>query len=136
MAAALAVIEEYQRRDVPAILTAQGGRLRAGVEAAIRAAGVEGFFEVAGPDANLIFVTKDAARERSQAFRTLFMEQMIARGIVGPSFVISAAHDNDVVDRTVEAVAGALPVYARALEDGPERHLRGRPVKPVWRRIP
>lgn len=136
MAAALAVIEEYKTRDVPALMAAQGARLRAGVEAAIKETGVAGRFELTGHDANLIFVTKDAAGERSQAFRTLFLEQIIARGVVGPSFVISAAHDNDAVDRTIEAVAGALPVYARALEDGVERHLKGRSVQPVWRRIP
>jgi glutamate-1-semialdehyde 2,1-aminomutase len=136
MAAALAVIEEYQRRDVPAALAAQGARLRKGVEATIAAAGVTGHFEVAGHDANLVFVTKNAAGERSQAFRTLFMEQLIAEGIVGPSFVISAAHDDAAVDRTIEAVAKVLPLYARALEDGPERHMRGRSVQPVWRRIP
>jgi glutamate-1-semialdehyde 2,1-aminomutase len=37
------------------------------------------------------------------------------------------------VDRTLEAVAGALEVYRRALEDGVEKYLEGRPVKPVWR---
>ena len=37
------------------------------------------------------------------------------------------------MDRTIEAVAGALAVLRRALEDGVEPYLRGRPVKPVWR---
>jgi glutamate-1-semialdehyde 2,1-aminomutase len=136
MAAAMAVIDEYQRRDVPAAIAAQGARLRRGVERAIADAGVAGKFELAGHDANLVFVTKDAAGERSQAFRTIFMEQLIAGGVVGPSFVISAAHDDAAVDRTVEVVADALKIYARALEDGPEKHMRGRSVQPVWRRIP
>ena len=36
--------------------------------------------------------------------------------------------------RTVEAVEDLLPVYARALSDGVERHLVGPPSKPVSRR--
>jgi len=35
--------------------------------------------------------------------------------------------------RAVEAVTDALAVYPRALEDGINRHLHGRPVKPVFR---
>jgi glutamate-1-semialdehyde 2,1-aminomutase len=38
------------------------------------------------------------------------------------------------VERTVEIVDEALAVYAAALEDGVEKYLRGRPVKPVYRR--
>jgi glutamate-1-semialdehyde 2,1-aminomutase len=47
--------------------------------------------------------------------------------------VISCAHSAADVDRTVEGVAGALVVYRRALEDGVDRYLVGRPVKPVFR---
>jgi glutamate-1-semialdehyde 2,1-aminomutase len=47
--------------------------------------------------------------------------------------VISEAHDDAIVDHTIEIVDAALAVYARALEEGVERHLRGRPVKLVFR---
>ena len=40
--------------------------------------------------------------------------------------------DEDI-DRTVEAVDEALAVYSRALSDGIDGYLRGRPVKPVFR---
>jgi glutamate-1-semialdehyde 2,1-aminomutase len=35
----------------------------------------------------------------------------------------------------VEAVEAALAVYARALDEGVEKYLVGRPVKPVWRKL-
>jgi glutamate-1-semialdehyde 2,1-aminomutase len=48
--------------------------------------------------------------------------------------VLSFAHDEAALDRTVAAFEEALAVYARALEDGVARWLIGRPVKPVFRR--
>jgi glutamate-1-semialdehyde 2,1-aminomutase len=48
--------------------------------------------------------------------------------------VISFSHSNEDVDRTIDAVDRALGVYERALQDGVEKHLIGRPVKPVNRR--
>ena len=72
----------------------------------------------------------------SQEFRTLFLQEMLERGVLGQSFVISAAHTDDDVDRTVEAVAEALTVYAQALEAGSTAGLlRGRPVAPALRRF-
>ena len=61
------------------------------------------------------------------------LQELIQRGVIAPSLVVSAAHSDADVDRTIEAAAGALAVLARALEDGVGPHLRGRAVKPVWR---
>jgi glutamate-1-semialdehyde 2,1-aminomutase len=66
-------------------------------------------------------------------FRTLFMQEMITRGVLAPSFVVNYSHSDADIDRTIEAVYGALAVYRKALDDGPEKYLRGRPVKPVFR---
>jgi glutamate-1-semialdehyde 2,1-aminomutase len=133
LAAALAVIDAYETHDVVATLARQGERLRRGVARAAREAGVEGRFETLGRPCNLVYATRDACGRPSQELRTLFLQELIRRGVIAPSFVISAAHGDVEVDRTVEAVAGALAVYRRALEDGVDKHLDGRPVKPVWR---
>ncbi|RPH61743.1 MAG: hypothetical protein EHM83_12535 [Burkholderiales bacterium] len=85
-------------------------------------------------DCNLVFGTRDADRKPSQPFRTLFMQEMVARGVIAPSFVVSWSHSDEDIDRTVEAAAESLRVYRRALEDGPGTYLRGRAVKPVFRR--
>ena len=55
--------------------------------------------------------------------------------MLAPSFVVSFSHDDAAVDQTIEAVDGALEVYARALEEGVEEYLVGEPVKPVFRRL-
>ncbi|MGI0025077.1 MAG: hypothetical protein ACREA4_08035 [Nitrososphaera sp.] len=64
---------------------------------------------------------------------TLFMEGMIKRGVIAPSFVASYSHsEQDIV--TVAASAEVLRIYRRALDHGAEGYLAGRPVKPVFRR--
>ncbi len=51
-----------------------------------------------------------------------------------PSLVVSYSHTNEDVDLTLAAIDGALDVYRRALDDGVEQHLIGRPTQTVYRR--
>jgi glutamate-1-semialdehyde 2,1-aminomutase len=133
LAAAIAAIQTYQREPVVEHLHRQGERLAHGVTASAAAHGVADYFGVAGRACNLIYLTKDADGNRSQPFRTLFLQELLRRGVLAPSFTTSYAHTDEDIDRTVEAVDGALGVYAKALADGPDRYLSGRPVKPVFR---
>jgi glutamate-1-semialdehyde 2,1-aminomutase len=133
LAAAMATMRTYREQDVIGHMHRQGERLAMGVRQAAAKLGIADYFQVAGRASNLIFVTRDPDRNRSQPFRTLFMQETIRRGLLMPSFVISFAHSDADVDRTIEAVAEALVVYRRALEDGVEHYLVGRPVKPVFR---
>jgi glutamate-1-semialdehyde 2,1-aminomutase len=133
LAAAIATMHAYQREDVIGHMHRQGERLAEGVRQAAAELGIEEYVQVGGRASNLIFVTRDREKNRSQPFRTLFMQETIRRGLLMPSFVISYAHSSEDVDRTVEAVADALVIYRRALEEGVDRYLVGRPVKPVFR---
>jgi glutamate-1-semialdehyde 2,1-aminomutase len=135
LAAAIATMRVYRDEPVVATLHRLGERLRAGVEAAAIELGITEFFQVVGRASNLVYATRDAGGERSQAFRTLFLQETIARGFLLPSLVVSYAHSEEDVDRTVEAIGGALAVYRDALEHGIEGYLRGRPVQPVFRRF-
>lgn len=135
LAACGSTIQVYQTRGVVERLYAAGERLRQGVDQAITAAGVEGFVEVLGRPCNLVFATRDQKRRPSQRFRTLFMQELIAGGILAPSFVVSFSHTDDDIDRTVDVVAGALEVYRAALEGDVDEFLAGTSVKPVYRRF-
>jgi glutamate-1-semialdehyde 2,1-aminomutase len=80
--------------------------------------------------------TLDADGKPSQDCRTLFLRQLIAGGVIGPSFVVSAALADDDIDRTIEVVSQACAVYRKALDAGdPRPWMGGRPVKPVFRRF-
>ncbi|MGZ3587158.1 MAG: glutamate-1-semialdehyde 2,1-aminomutase [Candidatus Limnocylindrales bacterium] len=133
LAAALEVMRIYREEGVIEHLYRAGERLRTGVAEVAGARGVAGHFELRGRPCNLVYATLDGEGRPSQPFRTLFLQELLARGVLAPSFVVSYAHSDEAIDQTVEAIDGALAVYARALHDGPEAHLRGRPVKPVMR---
>jgi glutamate-1-semialdehyde 2,1-aminomutase len=134
LAACMATIEAYRRHDVIGHLRRAGEALRDGIHAAVERLGLGKAFEVLGHPANLVYATRDASGAPSQPFRTLFLQETIARGLLMPSLVVNLGHGEEEVRRTVEEVSGALQVYRRALDEGIERHLVGRPVQPVFRR--
>jgi glutamate-1-semialdehyde 2,1-aminomutase len=84
----------------------------------IDAHGIGHAFSVFGKASCLYYGTRDAAGEPSQPFRTLFLQETLTRGLLAPSFVISYAHRDEDLDRTVEIVDQVLAVYANALEGG------------------
>lgn len=133
LAAALATMRVYETEPVVDHLVRQGQRLVDGIEGAVARHRLDGYFGVAGRPCNLIYVTRDLDRNRSQAFRTLFLQETIRQGLLMPSLVVSYSHTDADIDRTIEGIDLALGVYATALDGGVERFLTGRPVKPVFR---
>jgi glutamate-1-semialdehyde 2,1-aminomutase len=125
----------YRRDNVIEFLHRQGERLRAGVNRAIDSLGLKGSFEVLGRPSNMVYATRDQSQQPSQAFRALFLQETIRRGLIMPSLVVSFSHSDADIDRTIEAIGEALQVYRRALEDGVDGYLIGRPVKPVFRKF-
>ena len=112
----------------------QGSRLRAAVLDVIAAHGLGEFVTLTGRPCNMVYGTRDAAGVPSQPFRTLFLQELLRNGVIAPSFVVSSAHTDDDVDRTVAAVDAALDVYAKAIAAGSvEGLLHSRPVKPTFR---
>jgi glutamate-1-semialdehyde 2,1-aminomutase len=134
LAASLETLRIFREQNVVEFLWKQGERLRALVNRSITENQLEGRFEVIGRPCNLVFVTCDQDGNRSQAFRTLFMQELIRGGVIAPSFVVSYSHSDADIDRTAEAVFDAHVVYRKALDEGIDKYLEGRPVKPVYRR--
>ncbi len=133
LAAAIETMRIYAEGGVTERLHRQGARLREGVEDVADVLGVANHFQVLGRDCNLVFATRDPQGQPSQGYRTLFLQELVRRGVLAPSFVVSAAHDDDAIDETIEVVADALAVYRDALDGGLERFLHGRPVQPAIR---
>jgi len=109
--------------------------LRAGINREIEALGLVGHFEVLGRPSNLTYTTRDQSGQLSQSFQALFLQQMIQQGFLTQSFVVSFSHTDADIDQTIDAVGESLRVYRQALEDGVEKYLVGRPVKPVYRKF-
>jgi glutamate-1-semialdehyde 2,1-aminomutase len=136
LAAAMAVLETYAQEGITARLHALGERLAAGVRDAAAGMGVADHVVVRGRASNLVFATLDENGQPSQDYRTLFLRQLIAGGVLGPSFVVSSALTEDDIDQTVDVVAQACAVYRKALDaEDPTAWMGGRAVKPVFRRF-
>jgi len=135
LAAFRAVVRTYETEDPVGAMERAGTRLTDAVTQVCVDAGIGDHVRVLGRPSCAIFTTLDATGAPSQAFRTLFLQELILRGVLGQSFVVSAAHTEEDVDHTVDAVRGAAEVYRRALDAGSvDGLLRGRPVAPAIRR--
>ena len=134
LAAYLAVAKAYEEQDVVGLMERQGAKLADAVNSASRAQGLQDHIAVKGRPSCLIFTTNDHEGGPSQAYRTLFMQELLDRGVLGQSFVVSSAHTDQDIEQTVDAATAAMRVYGRALVDRTtDGFLRGRPVAPALR---
>lgn len=133
LAAARAALEAYRTQPVIDHIWQVGQALIDGMNNAAADAGLGDLFVAGGYPCRPEITCRDISGEVSLPMRTLFLQEMMSRNILLPYIVPSFAHDDDHIAMTVAATGEALGVYARALEDGWERHLEGIPIKPVFR---
>jgi glutamate-1-semialdehyde 2,1-aminomutase len=128
-------MEVYRTEPVVEHLHRAGARLADGLRQASARHGLTDFVMPVGRPCNLFFGTRDRDGHPSQPLRTLFLQELIKRGVLGPSFVVSYSHRDEDIDRTIDAVDGALAVYARAMAAGSvDGLLVGPPSRPVYGR--
>ncbi len=134
LAAFRAVLETYRTSDPVGAMRRAGQRLATAANQIIGEAGMREFLEVAGHPNCLMFLTRDPSGAPSQRYRTLFLAELLKGGVLGQSFVISAAHTDDDIHLTLQAIADALPAYSKAVELGSTAGmLADRPVAPALR---
>jgi glutamate-1-semialdehyde 2,1-aminomutase len=136
LAAALAVMDFYQGHDVIGRLAEVGGAVAQGIRDAAKAAGIERHLKVEGDfDCRPALVYLDHDGQPSPAHRTLFMQELIAKGVFMPWICPSFRHGDSELQQTAEACAHAARVYAQAIErKSVDGLLVGPAVKPVMRR--
>lgn len=136
LAAFRAVVAAYRHEDQIGKMEASGRRLADGVNEVARELDVDEYVQVLGRPSCLVFATRDADQKPSQPFRTLFLQELLRRGVLGQSFVVSAAHTALDIEQTIDAVGEALVVYRRAIEAGTvDGLLAGESVAPAIRRF-
>jgi len=133
LAAAVATMRVYRSEPVIEHLERQGERLRSLGAMVIARHGLQDYVQILGRSSCLLYATRDASGAPSQVMRTLLLQETIRRGILMPSLVVSYTHTDADVDKTIDALDGALGVYRKALEGRPEEFLNGRPSEPVMR---
>ena len=136
IAAALATINVFENNPVIQHNHAIGDYFMNGVKGILYRRKLEDYFELTGFNWCVGLVVKNQKKEPCMFYRTLFMQEMIQRGvlyqgILSPSF----SHTQDDIDFMLAAFDESCEVFERALEDGVEKYLVGEEIKPVFRKI-
>lgn len=134
LAAAIATIKFYKENDVIGTLEEQGRKLSEGINKASLDAGTNEQVFVLGPHCCSVFTSKDQDLQPSQPFRTLLLQELIKRGLLMPSTIVTYSHTDQDIQETVEKMHEALVIYKKGLNEGVEKYLVGRSIQPVWRK--
>ncbi|MEO5374466.1 MAG: glutamate-1-semialdehyde 2,1-aminomutase [Alphaproteobacteria bacterium] len=133
LAAGLATLDMFHREPVVERMWSIGRALTEGLNAAAADAGVAQAFQAYGFPCSPAFATLDAQGQPSMALRTLFLQEMVRRGVIINYIAPGWSHDAEAVAATVVAARESLAVYARALAEGVDGLLEGPAIKPVFR---
>ena len=135
LAAARAVLYEYQECDVISHQLDIVKAVRKGFNDALSHHGLQDVLEVGGADWRLICLCRDREGNLSQTMRTLFIQEMIGRGALFPGYFLPCfSHTAVDVEQVVEAFDGSCGIYLQALESGGVNHLVGQATRPVFRK--
>lgn len=135
MAACLATIDVFKTKSVVQYNQSIGNAVIESSLKVIREAGLQSHIEVIPCKWVPIFTFKDKEQQINANFRTLAMQEMIARGVLfSGAFVPSFSHTMEDVEYFQHALQETCEVYSRALESGTENYLIGEPAKPVFRK--
>ncbi len=135
LGALVETVKVYQEENAINHFWDYGEKLRTGFRNIIRSIGLENNFIIDGNPISMNFLTKDNAGNLSLEYRTLFLQEMINNGVLMPWIAISLAHNEESLSTTFIAIENSLKVYKLALENGLDKYLKGRPVKPVFRKF-
>jgi glutamate-1-semialdehyde 2,1-aminomutase len=121
-------------RDVIARIWQTGRQLQEGFNALARGMGLAEYVTIDGYPCSPHMVARDHEGRSSAEYRTLFLQETVAGGVLMPWIAISASHGPRELEQTLEASSRAMKLYARALDQRDAGSLLSGPVvKPVFR---
>lgn len=135
LAAAKAFLAKLRSAPVLESIHARGEQLLEGLRALVERHGAARFAAVSGHPAWPFFVLKDAGPYTAMELRTLYLQEMFARGfLVNGGHGISYAHDEADIQSLLSAYDEVLPLIGSALDarDLPAR-LHCEPLVPLFR---
>jgi glutamate-1-semialdehyde 2,1-aminomutase len=135
LAAARETIRVYRENNIIKYLWDAGCQLAKGIHKTVEELNLHEYFLIRGKPCCMVYGTRDNEGKPSQPFRTLFIQETIKRGMLMPSLIVSYAHSQKDIERTVDSVSEALLVYKKALEEGIDKYLQSRSVKPAIRKF-
>ena len=135
LAAAIACIDFYQSNQVINHLHQTGDQIIELSNYIIKSNNLASNIQITPCSWMPTFSFKDSLGEISQGYRTLFMQEMISRGVLFQGiFVPSFSHLKEDIDYFIAAFEESCLIYKKALNEGFEKYLIGEPAKAVFRK--
>jgi glutamate-1-semialdehyde 2,1-aminomutase len=136
LAAMNATIEAFRQHNMIDSNWARGAQIKNKLNQIIFKHNLEKFLEIIGYDCLFALVCRNPSGIPDDAYRTLMMQEMIARGVLFQGlFYPTWSHQQPEIDLISIAFDGACEVYNKAITSAScEGLLIGRPAKPVFRK--
>jgi glutamate-1-semialdehyde 2,1-aminomutase len=135
LAAALATINKLQREPVIQTMTAKGEAIISGVQAIIDRHNVGHIFSLSGHPTWSFVLIKDVAPYSQWQIKTLFLQEMFARGILTfGTHNLSYAHSEDDLSRLFTVYDEVFSLIAEVVDKQElESYLRCQPLEPLFK---
>ena len=77
---------------------------------------------------------KDLDGCQNLSYKTLFLQEMIKNKVIMPYVAISFSHDQNELDQTISSLESTFSIMAKAYDDGINKYLKSKVIKPVFRK--
>ena len=136
LAAMLQTIKEFKRHDMINSNWRRGEALKQRLQAAIDQHGLDSQLQLSGYACLFALTCRDASGKPDDGYRTLMMQEMIARGVLFQGlFYPTWSHQQSEIDVICAAFDESCAVYKQAVAAGNcDGLLIGPPAKPVFRK--
>ncbi|TVT68238.1 MAG: aminotransferase class III-fold pyridoxal phosphate-dependent enzyme [Denitromonas halophila] len=135
LAAALATMTKLEREPVIETIYRQGRTIIEQLQSIIAAADATDFLGVAGNPSWSFFTIKDCGNYTMWQIKTLFLQEMFARGLLTiGTHNMSYSHSDDDIRQLLQAYREVVPMLAEVVRRGTlESALRCEPLEPLFK---
>jgi len=133
--AAISTINEFQTKNILQKNHETGAKLISNINKILDKLKIKNYIEVLDYNWTPIFTFKNKNLEICNGMKTLFMQEMIKRGVLFQgAFVPCFSHSDDDIDYFSASFEDSIKIYLDALDFGYEKFLFGKKLEPVFRK--
>ena len=135
LAAALATMKKLQEKPVIETLRIQGEKILIGLKDLIEKYQCDQFLSVSGHPAWSFFLIQDTPFYSMWEIKTLFMQEMLERGILAfGTHNMSFSHNDADIAKLLSVYDEVLPIMKDAVENKKmNKYLRCKPLEPLFK---
>ncbi len=134
LGAFIETVNVYKELNVTDHIWNMGRKLCAGLKDVAKEYGVEEHFILSGAECSPAMVICGKDNKPSFEYRTVFCQEMLKQGILMPYIAIAYEHNDDEIDRTIEASRRAMKTLSDSLNGDVYSFIDGNIIKPVFRK--